>query len=197
MRSYGDLTKSTTRDSFLSFAHRQVRVDGLVPLRSRTTPTRPCEQNGGGARTEPRRDVPEDAQRARSAVDCDSEGRAGLDETHGVESALSLDQVCLGNDTKIVEACDTVGRHAVAGSESKLGGDVSDCSCHRGGKHAVQDGNRCCPSHHEKGPTTDVFELTPPDLTSPRLGHHGSSAMASRIEAIAAKVSASVGGLRS
>ena len=88
-----------------------------------------------------------------------------------------------------------VGRHAIAWAELELRRDVAHGSCDRCCEHAVEHRNRRCPGHHEKWPTADTFDLAPPDLASLRLAHHGSSAIASRIDAIAAARSAAVGGV--
>ncbi len=150
----------------------------------------------GLGRASPSESLDEVSAKRCLAVDCGASGGARFGEPGGMQFADLVDQIGFGDDPEVVEARDAVSGHSVIGAQPQLSGDVSDGSGHGSSEDAVEDGDRCGSSHDQKWAAANALDFAPPDLSSVRRGHHGSSRIASRSEAVAASSSLAVGGFR-
>src|SRR5215216_5738099 len=128
-----------------------------------------------------------------SAINRGADRAARLNESRRLERAHAVYEIALWDDSEVVEARGTLHRHSIVGAERQLGRDFANGARDRRSEDAVEDGNGCGSRHDEERPPADIFDLTPPDFATPRIGHQGSSRIASRSELIAACRSASVG----
>jgi hypothetical protein len=71
---------------------------------------------------------------------------------------------------------------------------VPDGAGHRSSDDAMEHGDGGLAGHDQERSAPQVLKLAPPHLTTPRLVHQGSSAIASRKDATASLDSAAVGG---
>lgn len=130
------------------------------------------------------------------AIDGNCEGLANLCEPVRAECADALRQVACGHHTNIVEACGAFLRQPVMAIKANFGRDVADCAGQGHCDHSLEHIDGRISRHHQVRTPPGVFMLAPPHLAATRNRHHGSSRMESRKNALAARNSSVVVGMR-
>ena len=119
-----------------------------------------------------------------------------FNEPKRLERADVINQTRFRNYPEIVKTDGALLGHAVIRAEPHLGGKTPDRAGNRSCEHTVEHWDSRRSGHDEERTPSKVLYLTPPDLPTLVGDHHGSSTMASRRDATAARSSASVCGWR-